>query len=83
MRYLLSDPIVPYNPMEDVVVAPGTHLPWPESTRVSAVPLLPNPTTGKIPHLWGMTLRMAQEILGMTISRTIMSADEMKATPKL
>jgi hypothetical protein len=65
--------------MEDTVITPGKPLPWPRSTRVPAVPLSPNPTSGKIPHLWGMTLRMTQEILGMTLSaHTIMSAEEVK-----
>jgi hypothetical protein len=76
VRYLLSDPIVAYSPLANMVVIPGKSLPWPRSTRVPAIPLAPNSTNGKTPHLWGMTLRMAQETLGMTPSSTIMSAEE-------
>lgn len=66
-----------YNPLGDAVVAPEMHLPWPGSVRVAAIPFL-STKNNKIPHLWGMTLRMTQEILGMTLSRTIMSDEELE-----
>jgi hypothetical protein len=77
VKYLLKEPIVAYNPLGNTVVAPEMHLPWPESVRVAAIPFL-NTKNNKIPHLWGMTLRMTQEILGMALSRTIMSDEELE-----
>lgn len=77
IRYLLQDPIVAYNPLVDAVIKPGAKIPWPEATRVAAVPL--KTPKGKEIHLWGMTLRMTQEILGMQISpHTVMSPQELE-----
>ncbi|CEP09866.1 hypothetical protein [Parasitella parasitica] len=75
VKYLLKEPIMAYNPMGDVVVAPEMHLPWPESVRVPAIPFTITKKAKK-PYLWGMTLRMTQEILGMTLSRTLMSDED-------
>jgi hypothetical protein len=78
MRYLLQDPIMAYNPMVNTMVAPGAPLPWPKSVRVPAVPLI-SATTEKVPHLWGLTLRMTQEILGMELSPySVMSAEKIQ-----
>lgn len=77
IKYLLNDPIVAYNPMDDTILKPGAKLPWPESTRVAAVPL--KTQSDKQTHLWGMTLRMTQEIVGMEISpHTVMSPQELE-----
>ena len=77
VRYLLTDPIIPYDPRVDTMITPGEKLPWPTSVRVPAAPLtLPS---GKVSHLWGMTLRMTQDILGMELSpHTVMSAEEVE-----
>lgn len=78
IRYLLQDPIVAYDPMVNTMVSPGSKLPWPESVRVPAISLKEEKTLAEIPHLWGMTLRMTQEILGMELSpHTVMSAEDL------
>lgn len=71
-----------YNPMVDTMVPPGAPLPWPKSVRVPAVPLISVAATTEekgVPHLWGMTLRMTQEILGMELSpHTVMTVEEIE-----
>lgn len=64
-----------YSPIEDVVVAPEMHTPFPPSVKVAAIPFF-IATNNKKPHLWGMTLRMTQEIFGMTPSHTVMTQEE-------
>lgn len=75
VKYLLKEPIVAYSPMEDVVVAPEMHTPFPPSVKVAAIPFF-IATNNRKPHLWGMTLRMTQEIFGMTPSHTVMTQEE-------
>ncbi|CAO3642165.1 unnamed protein product [Mucor fragilis] len=75
VKYFLREPIVAYSPMEDVVVAPEMHTPFPPSVKVAAIPFFVTKNTRK-PHLWGMTLRMTQEIFDMTPSHTVMTEEE-------
>lgn len=79
IKYLLSDPIVVYNPMEHAEAV--TKLPLPETTRVAGVPI--QFPSNQVVHLWGMTLRMTQKILGMPMSEhTIMNTQEIKDIEK-
>ncbi|KAI9366422.1 NUDIX hydrolase domain-like protein [Pilaira anomala] len=76
LRYLLQDPIVAYSPIKDAKPnQSGQKLPWPSTVHVAAIPLK-SKKEEKILHLWGMTLRMTQEIVGMKISRTVMTEEE-------
>lgn len=81
VRYLLETSTAPYDPMVNTMVGPGEKLPWPTSVRVPAIPL---PTGSENPpQLWGMTLRMSQEILGMELSpHTVMSEEELQKFEK-
>ncbi|KAI9254335.1 NUDIX hydrolase domain-like protein [Helicostylum pulchrum] len=77
IRYLLQDPIVAYAPFIDANLKPGQKVPWPTSVRVPAVQFK-TATESSTPHLWGMTLRMTQDIVGMKPSRTYMTEEEYK-----
>lgn len=75
LRYLLQDPIVAYSPIKDAKPnQSGQKLPWPSTVNVAAIPL--KSRREKTLFLWGMTLRMTQEIVGMKISRTVMTEEE-------
>lgn len=63
--------------MGDVVVAPEMHTPFPPSVKVAAIPFFITKNDRK-PHLWGMTLRMTQDIFDMTPSHTVMSQEEVE-----
>lgn len=60
--------------MIDAKAEHAKKVPWPTSVRVPAVKF--ETASENTPHLWGMTLRMAQEIVGMKLTRTIMSEEE-------
>ncbi|KAG2229779.1 hypothetical protein INT48_005306 [Thamnidium elegans] len=77
IRYLLQDPIVAYAPFIDANLEPGQKVPWPTSVRVPAIQFK-TATESSTPHLWGMTLRMTQDIVGMKPSRTYMTEEEYK-----
>ncbi|CEI90427.1 hypothetical protein RMCBS344292_04753 [Rhizopus microsporus] len=77
LRYLLSNPIIPFDAI--TTVNEKIKKLWPSSVLVPAI-ALKQTTDG--PHLWGMTLRMTQEVVGLPLSKnaiiTTLTAEEIE-----
>ncbi|KAI8378985.1 NUDIX hydrolase domain-like protein [Blakeslea trispora] len=67
IRYLLSTALIPYKPVKE---DPDGKSPWPIHTIVPAIRIADT-------YLWGMTLRMTQDILHLPISPYVLPSSQL------
>lgn len=74
VKYLLHTPITPYDPIaENMVDAKEVgKYNWPSSFKTPSIPFV----NDQGPRLWGMTLRMTQDILDIPVTGHTIQIDE-------
>jgi hypothetical protein len=74
VKYLLHTPITPYDPIAENMVdaKEAGKYNWPSSFKTPSIPFV----NDQGPRLWGMTLRMTQDILDIPVTGHTIQIDE-------